>query len=211
MPDETRLNQNLPDDLLAIEASLRAVPIPASTIDHDSVLYQAGWAAAMAERSAAMADNTLPRSVKTKPRFWPAVAMTFAASTAACLAVMVWRPPTANETTTVATRQPVAVNTPDQESLVDQAHSPASASPSKPDLATGDKRIQFQSYQSNLAALLGLPQQPIARSRKAQLERLLDDVGQQAQFVTSSAPLENDIDAEADAPLTTGSPLPDVL
>lgn len=91
MSDETELTPQLSEGAGAIEAALRGVTLPDSAIDHDYLMYQAGWAAAMAECAQ---SAQLSQSVKAKPqvkpasRFWPALAMTFAASTAACLAVI---------------------------------------------------------------------------------------------------------------------------
>ena len=49
MSDETELAPQLSEGAGAIEAALRGVTLPDSAIDHDYLMYQAGWAAAMAE------------------------------------------------------------------------------------------------------------------------------------------------------------------
>lgn len=91
MSDETELNSQLRDGESAIEAALRGIVLPDSAIDHDCLMYQAGWAAAMAE--SAESDRQLTAAASTKrARFWPALAMTFAASTAACLMVILLPP-----------------------------------------------------------------------------------------------------------------------
>lgn len=99
MFDETELNPQLREGEAAIEAALRGVMLPDSAIDHDRVMYQAGWAAAMAEHGMAehgmagqQPNATATLQTKRTAGYWPALAMTFAATTAACLMVILLPP-----------------------------------------------------------------------------------------------------------------------
>ena len=89
MFDENELNPKLTGEQAAIEESLRGVTLPNTAIDHDTVMYRAGWAAAMAKR-----DTSVPTSNSKGSRLWPALAMTFATTTAACLLVILLPPKT---------------------------------------------------------------------------------------------------------------------
>lgn len=79
MSDETELNQKLSAEQAKVESSLYAVELPESKVHADSIMYLAGWAAAMARQEKS------PLSMSANSKFWPALAMTFAATTAACL------------------------------------------------------------------------------------------------------------------------------
>ena len=98
MSDEIELNPELTGEQTAIENALRSlgkVTLPETAIDHDSVMYRAGWAAALAERDAvAERDAATPTLKATSSRLWPAIAATFAATTAACLLVIFTPPQT---------------------------------------------------------------------------------------------------------------------
>jgi hypothetical protein len=60
MSDELRL----PDELAACEARLAALPLGASRIDRDQLMYRAGWAAAEAARGSAAAPTLVASETK---------------------------------------------------------------------------------------------------------------------------------------------------
>jgi hypothetical protein len=210
MSDETELNHNLTDELLAIESALRSTPVPEPSIDHDSIMYQAGWAAAMARRDD-LDRIKAPPATASKAQFWPAVAMTFAASTAACLMFIFWGQSTMNQAPAMASQGSAIPIELELEQVSNAENIVASSTKLSPTQSNHSDRTWVQSnpFQSNVATLFGLPQQPINHSRNAQLKRFLDEVAEPAQFVMSS--ISADDDAEVGSQLTTGSRLPDVF
>ena len=57
MSDETKLNIELTEIQSAIESTLLEMKPEYSAIDQDSLMYQAGWAAAMAECDSSPRDS----------------------------------------------------------------------------------------------------------------------------------------------------------
>jgi hypothetical protein len=89
MSDELRL----PDELAACEAKLAALPLTASGIDRDQLLYRAGWAAG-AETARLAVTNPSPLKGGARGGITVAWSLTSAA-VAASIAVMLtlqWRP-----------------------------------------------------------------------------------------------------------------------
>jgi hypothetical protein len=86
MSDELRL----PDELAACEARLAALPLAASRIDRDAVLYRAGWAACEAARTS---PAVLPSIAATGARSrtvaaWSAASAALAASLAVAVTLV---------------------------------------------------------------------------------------------------------------------------
>lgn len=88
MSDETRMNS----ELKKLEASLSSLPLPSSALQsgtaRDELMYQAGWAAAMASLNADMSSNAVSKSSSPQQHFfarqtWPV--LTAVATTAAIL------------------------------------------------------------------------------------------------------------------------------
>ncbi|QEG23047.1 hypothetical protein [Mariniblastus fucicola] len=75
MSDETKMNP----DLESFAASLQSVPIPESKLDRDQLMYDAGWAAAIAQSN---------QTTKTRRRSLPTIALSFVSGIAVSAAVM---------------------------------------------------------------------------------------------------------------------------
>ena len=198
MSDENELNSKLSDEHAAIEASLYSVSLPASSIDHDSVMYQAGWAAALAER-----DSRSPSVSKTNSRFWPALAMTFAATTAACLAVIVL--PSVEDGMPVANNDSAAIETvveqSNEESLVAVQNRDDEVASS---LAGLRSPVATAKKQFGMARLFGARVEQMMVRRNAQFEQhLAEAVSPLRSRVVSGGADESDL--EPVTPLTSGS------
>jgi len=81
MSDESRSDEfEMPPELNALENSLRELPLPSnSVVDRDELMFQSGWAAALATRDA----NTAPNSASAARWVWPTLTGTFATLSAA--------------------------------------------------------------------------------------------------------------------------------
>lgn len=78
MSDESKVNP----DLKKVEAQLGKLSIPGVSIDRDEMMYQSGWAAAIAEMGRESDVSDLPiRNAKHRDRIWPAVACLASAAT----------------------------------------------------------------------------------------------------------------------------------
>lgn len=171
MSDETELNPEHPDEQAAIERSLRNVMLPETAIDHDSVMYRAGWAAALAERDAleerdALAERDVPKPImsSTTSRLWPALAATFAATTAACLLV-IFSPPQTDDASVAkhdTSSGQVSPESPEEQSTVKNGD--------QEDVAQADSRSSAQASFS-LAQLLTSPIENMIEERNVQLEK----------------------------------------
>ena len=83
MSDKAKLNPDLSAEQAAAVSWLSEMRIPDSGVDSDTLMYRAGWAAAVAELSCSKRHAQGSAS-----KAWPALAFVFAATTAACLAVI---------------------------------------------------------------------------------------------------------------------------
>ena len=68
----------IPPDLSVFESQLSSLAVPDSSLDRDEVLYQAGWAAAMAHSSAATPNGFSGGSSNGKSWAWPTATGVFA-------------------------------------------------------------------------------------------------------------------------------------
>ncbi len=203
MSDETELNPKLRDEQAAIEAALRGVVLPESAIEHDSVMYQAGWAAAMAECKGAQQErpDTVLRRDAAATKFWPALAMTFAATTAACLMVILV--PASEGDSTVAT-----VVDPAQEETVVETVSQDSDGLAQ---IRKDAEVEVGSTASvardsggfGLAKLMSLPVGRIVAQRNALFEQHLAEAVSPSRVSSYQSRL--DFEFEAPTPLTPRS------
>ena len=195
MSDETELNPGMSDEQSAIEATLRGVTLSESAIDHDSVMYQAGWAAAMAER----AEPELRRDASAT-KFWPALAMTFAATTAACLMVILMPAPESD--LAVAINDPVPKETvvetagQDSESLAQDLEAAEVEVKSAVSVAT-----TFRAF--GLAKLIGLPVDRMVAQRDAQIEKYIVEAASPSRVPIVST--DADWESESSVPLTPRS------
>jgi hypothetical protein len=82
MSDETKMNQ----DLENFEASLREVGAPVSNVDRDQLMYDAGWAAALATENTAQHSPTATTFNGAKKL--PSIFLSFASGLAVATAVM---------------------------------------------------------------------------------------------------------------------------
>ena len=117
MSDKTRMNDDLPNDfsddgeLTGLEESLRGISLPPANVDRDELLYQAGWAAAIASQTSSA--ETLP--LKRVGWGWQ-VATVLSTSAALLLGVMLLQTNTPDPLPGAIAK--TSVNT--QEELVDQ-------------------------------------------------------------------------------------------
>ena len=170
MFDENELTPKLTGEQAAIEESLRSVTLPSTAVDHDTVMYRAGWTAAMAER-----DTLVPASNSKGFRLWPALAMTFATTTAACLLVILLPPK--NHGNSVAVQD----STPGQnriETLVDKDSS-AMQDDNNPTTAPPTNSIQPQENATriepsfSMAKIFTGPIEELVADRNKRLDRRL--------------------------------------
>ena len=92
MPDETRMNHEsqLPDDLAQLETSLTRIALPSSNLDRDELMYQSGWAAAMAERDSLASNSPIKRATKFEWA-WPAATLVATAASVLFCGLFVWQ------------------------------------------------------------------------------------------------------------------------
>ena len=194
MSDETELNPGMSDEQSAIEAALRGLRRPESAINHDSVMYRAGWAAAMAECAA---PEIRPDSAATK--FWPALAMTFAATTAACLMVILV--PAFESDLAVASNDPV------QEEAVETVSQDSEGLAQSRRVAEAEVKsavsVTTISRGFGLAKLIGLPVDRMVAQRDAQIEKYIVEAASPSRVPIVST--DADWESESSVPLTPRS------
>lgn len=87
MPDETELNIELSVEQLKVESALNRLSLPDGRLDQHTLMYRAGWSAAMDEVSV-KARSSAGQASNVRSRAWPVMTLAFAATTAACLAII---------------------------------------------------------------------------------------------------------------------------
>lgn len=94
----------IPPELAELERRLGAINVPPAKIDRDELLFQSGWAAAMAE----VENQQAPAARLSENRNWIWPAMTGAMATvAAVLAVILFLEPATNQPNSVVTNSAV--------------------------------------------------------------------------------------------------------
>ncbi len=200
MSDETELNIELTEDLSAIESTLLGLQAGVSSIDQDTLMYQAGWAAAMAEcdRDALQRSATVTNA---QSRFWPAMTMTFAMTTAACLMVILMPP--------LQTGVEVATNAVDQTETIPEPANNAVAvvDVQNPEIESPIQKTvppkSVQSLRFGLAQWLGVPVEKMLAKRKEQFEKHLAEAMSPSGSVLPES--DDDWDFEPTVPLTPRS------
>jgi hypothetical protein len=195
MSDETELNPKMSGEQSAIEAALFGVGPRESAIDHDSVMYQAGWAAAMAECTGS--DVELRRDAAAT-KIWPALAMTFAASTVACL-LFIWLP-SRDEARIADNQNSVAV----VEESVEQ--SPVTVAQNRNVIQQATVKNAVATTSPRLGLLQGLLSSTANRmvaQRDAQLEKYISEAVSPSQVSIGST--DADWEGELSDPLTPRS------
>ena len=190
MSDETKLNIELTEIQSAIESTLLEMKPEYSAIDQDSLMYQAGWAAAMAECDSRPRRDS--KATKPESRFWPALAMTFAVTTAACLMVIL-KPPVE---TVPAIASKNSVEPMPIEHMPAQEHDAGVAIESTTPVALPSQRFEFAQW-------FGLPVEKIMANRNAQFEKHLTETVSPSQVVLPGG--DDDWDLEPTVLLTPRS------
>jgi len=186
MSDELRLS----DDLAACEARLAGLPLPASGIDRDQLLFQAGWAAAVAAGAGvgkpqlAGFDALRPgASGGIAPRrsiAWRSVAGAALAASLAVVATLVWRPVADRGRVPLAVSRPEAAATDSDrafvravDGLTAESKPPSSswrltpAAPSREDWAKLAALLAARNQSWRLAANLGADDRLTSASRSS--------------------------------------------
>ena len=100
MSDETRMNNasdlpdDLPADLQALESSLAGMTIPESKLNRDELMYQSGWAAAMAEldsRSETETKLAVARNSTALSWAWPVATVVATAASVLFGGLLLWQ------------------------------------------------------------------------------------------------------------------------
>lgn len=195
MSDETELNLGLSAEQSEIESALGSFELPETAINESSIMYQAGWAAAMADR------NVLGHPVASvaKSRFWPALAMTFAATTAACLMVIV--NPIDSKPSVASLPNDAEVGT---ESVVGDSSVAVRLHRSSEELESNAKVVSKPAARAKLLAkFLGVSSGFGLSRRNANLDRFLQEAASPSHVIVSETIA--DWETEAAVPLTSRS------
>ncbi len=100
MSDETRMNNasdlpgDLPTDLQALESSLAGMALPDSKLDRDELMYQSGWAAAMAGRDSRRESESklsVARNSTALSWAWPAATVVATAASVLFGGLLLWQ------------------------------------------------------------------------------------------------------------------------
>jgi hypothetical protein len=195
MSDETKLNAELSDEQSLIESALRDLELQESAVDHGTVMYRAGWAAAMAE----CAEPELRRA-SGATNFWPALAMTFAATTATCLMVILL--PHAQNDVAVAAVDPVQ-----KKSVVETvSQDSAGLAQSRKDAEIEVKSpvsVVTRSEGFGLARLIRLPVDRMVAQRDAQIEKYVVEAASPSRVPIVR--MDAEWESETSVPLTPRS------
>lgn len=197
MSDETELNIGLTDEQSEIESTLLAMQLDDSAIDQDALMYRAGWAAAMAQ---CKSHTTATYGASW---FWPATAVTFAATTAACLFVLL--SPIAHDggPSAIATLGPTV----ESQQKLDREERPdpnvAHSESENQVAAKDDSQVESNSNQFKAASFFGLAVSRIVGDRNAQIQRYVAE----AASPTTAKPFMSQIDWDIEpvVPLTPRS------
>jgi len=196
MSDETELNIELTEQQSKIESALLGIELSAPAIDQDTLMYRAGWAAAMDEVS-----NAKPRRDTTASKdttgIWPALTMTFAATTAACL-LFIWLP-TGSETQIARQEGAVAI----AKECAEQSHPVLTQNRSNSDHEAEVVRSVDVPRTGLLRSLLGFSTDRIVGQRDVQIKQYIAEAASPSQV--SIALTDADWDSEPSIPLTPRS------
>ena len=196
MFDETKLNHELSDEQSQVESALQNLGTRETAIDQNQIMYQAGWAAAVAEFELDKPAATVAS------RVWPALALSFAATTAACLFVML-RPANVGDSSASMAKSNVVPNAA-ANSNKSEDDSGAQEQPLVASLALEqNEQTWAQSAPVQLQNLFRLSMNRFAGGRNTRIQRLAAEAASpmQADFLDSRI----DWDLEVSTPLTPQS------
>lgn len=195
MCDETEMNHELSEEQSRVESALRGLDRQATAIDPNELMYQAGWAAAVAEFGL---DKLAPKeTARHTSKLWPALALSFAATTAACLFLLLGPATVGDSSIAVATSK---VNSDSTESKVDTGNQEQPLV--VPSAVEGSESLA-QSKPVRLPALFGFLLNRIAAERNARMERWVAEAA--APTTSNLYDSQIDWDFEESIPLTPGS------
>ena len=195
MCDETEMNHELSEEQSQVELALRGLERQTTAIDQSEVLYQAGWAAAVAEFGL---DKLTPKETpKPASKLWPALALSFAATTAACLCLLLGPTIVGGSSIPVATSptNPISIDSKDDFETQRQQLVAKSAVESRKPLAQSTP-VQFPS-------MFGLTLNRIADQRNAQIARFVAEAASPTEVTFYDSQI--DWDFEESVPLTPRS------
>lgn len=161
-------------------------------------MYQAGWAAAMAEL------NSKNRTSSARSWTWPAIALTFATTTAACLVAMVL--PDSNVSNTDIDTVSVAVIEPveDKQETIEVETQVQVETQSPARIASNNRTTQEASPETfGVASLFGFSIRSMVTARNLRNNRMLSAASAPLQTVSYESPIDDG--DEPVQPLTPGA------
>ena len=191
MFDETKLNHEYFDEQSQVESALRSLDKRETAIDQNQIMYQAGWAAAAAEF-----ELDKP-TTKATSRLWPSLALSFAATTAACLFLLLG-PTIVGDSSVPIVKSTVAPESFDSsdERAVEEQRLVANSAEEPIEASAQSKPNHFQN-------LFGFSMNRFAGKRNAQIQRFAAEAASPTRMTFIDSQI--DLDWEAPAPLTLRS------
>ena len=195
MCDETDINHELSEQQSQVESALRGLDTQTTAIDTSEIMYQAGWAAAVAEFEL---NKPSPKGAsKPASKLWPALALSFAATTAACLFLLLGSANIGDSSIPVAKSpvEPISTGSKDDSEAQSQQLAAIPAVEGREPL-TQSTPVQFPS-------MFGLALNRIAAQRNAQIARFVAEAASPTEMTFRDAQI--DWDFEPSVPLTPRS------
>ena len=196
MREENELNIELTAQQSEIESTISSVDLPESLVDQNVLMYQAGWAAAMAEANRSTDKNLTLRESKFSA--WPVIATTFAASTVVCLALLMRGPDAGSANVSSGSVANV-------EADIEPSDDPASVASNPPSVVEESKIVDASTSQFALVKLFGISTNQIVQHREARIQKLLAETASPPRGL---AAIDGDEDLEPRVPLTPRSSFP---
>jgi hypothetical protein len=191
MFDETELNQKFTEGQSQVESALRSLDADVTAIDQSEILFQAGWAAAVAE----LGRDT--PSARAASRVWPALALSFATTTAACLFLLIGPAMNADDSFPVASSKDVAVSSAASSDQLAQDQNVEMI------LAVERHELATQANAVPLPNRLGSVLNRIVGNRNAQIQRFVAEAASPSKVTFQDSRIN--LDLEASVPLTPRS------
>lgn len=144
MSDQTGMNDDsakpdeMSNDLKKLESALARMALPASKLDRDELMYQAGWAAAMAERDSRneVATNASPKSssanVPARGWAWPMATLAATAASILFCGLFVWQTMNNSGANFTANKEALKAETESVEAANSNLSDPANAEAGQP-------------------------------------------------------------------------------
>ena len=181
MFDETEMNHELSEEQSQVESALRCLDIPVSAIDQDQLMYQAGWAAALAEFGLRK-----PRP-KVTSRVWQTLALSFATTTAACLFLLL-NPVSFGDNAVPVTTNVIAdlVEPKEDEQFQGQ--------PVVTNSVAEKSEALIRSKRDRLPTMMGIAMNRIVGQRNAQIQRFVAEAASPTKVTFSASQTDWDFD-----------------